>query len=102
MRRSAGKSPMGIDALFRPRQVFRALICAVAMHCSEVVNTSHAWAEPPRFEITEATIPQLQTAMATGLLTSRVLTAMYLARIDAYDQKGPALNAISVTNPTAL
>jgi Asp-tRNA(Asn)/Glu-tRNA(Gln) amidotransferase A subunit family amidase len=27
---------------------------------------------------------------------------MYLARIDAYDQRGPALNAISVTNGNAL
>jgi Asp-tRNA(Asn)/Glu-tRNA(Gln) amidotransferase A subunit family amidase len=40
--------------------------------------------------------------MAAGLVTSRDLTAMYLARIEAYDQRGPALNAISVINPAAL
>src|SRR5215831_8668781 len=34
--------------------------------------------------------------------TSRDLVAMYLARIDAYDQRGPTLNAISVTNANAL
>ena len=54
------------------------------------------------FELLEATIPQLQTALTAGTVTSRYLVAMYLARIDAYDQKGPALNAISVTNGKAL
>jgi hypothetical protein len=41
----------------------------------------------PSFEIIEATIPKLQAALATGLVTSRDLVAMYLARIEAYDQK---------------
>jgi amidase len=54
------------------------------------------------FELTEATIPQLQAAIAAGTVTSRDLAAMYLARIDAYDKKGPALNAISVTNANAF
>jgi Asp-tRNA(Asn)/Glu-tRNA(Gln) amidotransferase A subunit family amidase len=54
------------------------------------------------FELLEATIPQLQTALTARTVTSRDLVAMYLARIDAYDQKGPALNAISVTNGKAL
>jgi hypothetical protein len=54
------------------------------------------------FEFMEATIPQLQAALATGVGTSRDLVAMYLARIDAYDKRGPALNAISVTNSKAL
>jgi Asp-tRNA(Asn)/Glu-tRNA(Gln) amidotransferase A subunit family amidase len=66
------------------------------------MRVTHAWAQSPRFEVTEATIPQLQAAMAAGLIRSRDLTAMYLARIQANDQRGPALNAISVTNPTAL
>src|SRR4029077_3491416 len=35
-------------------------------------------------------------------ITSTDLVGMYLARIEAYDQKGPALNAISVTNKNAL
>ena len=40
--------------------------------------------------------------MAGGAVTSRDLVTMYLARIDAYDQKGPALNAISAINNQAL
>jgi amidase len=43
----------------------------------------------------------LQAAPAAGTATSSDLVGMYLARIDAYDQRGPALNAISVINPNA-
>src|SRR5262249_29830419 len=46
--------------------------------------------------------PQLRAALADGAVSSRELVSMYLARIDAYDQKGPALNAISVINRNAL
>jgi amidase len=54
------------------------------------------------FELLEATIPQLQAALTAGSVSSRDLVSMYLARIDAYDQRGPALNSISVTNGNAL
>jgi amidase len=54
------------------------------------------------FELVEATIPQLQSALATGTITSRALVEMYVARIAAYDQQGPALNAISAINANAL
>jgi Asp-tRNA(Asn)/Glu-tRNA(Gln) amidotransferase A subunit family amidase len=54
------------------------------------------------FELMEATIPQLQSALTAGIVTSRDLVTLYLARIDGYDQHGAALNAISVTNDKAL
>ena len=54
------------------------------------------------FELIEATIPQLQSALSAGIVTSHYLVTQYLARIEAYDQHGPALNAISVTNGNAL
>lgn len=59
-------------------------------------------AQPRPFELLEASIPELQSALASGAVTSRDLVAMYLARIEAYDQQGPALNAISAINRTAL
>ena len=49
----------------------------------------------------EATIPQLQAALDAGELTSVELVDFYLARIAAYDDAGPALNAFIVVNPTA-
>lgn len=43
----------------------------------------------------EATIPELQRQMASGRLTARQLVELYLARIEAYDDRGPGLNAIN-------
>lgn len=54
------------------------------------------------FDVVEKTIPDLQTAMTSGSVTSRQLVAAYLARIDAYDQQGPRLNAMVALNPRAL
>lgn len=53
------------------------------------------------FEVMETTIPALQAALATGRVTSRELVDLYLARITAYDQQGPTLNALSVIAPKA-
>jgi amidase len=39
--------------------------------------------------------------MQDGQVTSRELVELYLARIDAYDQRGPALNAIMTINARA-
>ncbi len=58
--------------------------------------------QPPRFQIEEATIAQIESALASGSLTCRSLIEQYLARIDAHDKKGAALNAIVMTNPDAL
>ena len=41
-------------------------------------------------------------ALAAGTITSKELVTAYLARIEAYDKRGPALNAISVLNGKAL
>ncbi|WP_353007022.1 amidase family protein [Mesorhizobium sp. M0976] len=49
---------------------------------------------PIPFEICEATIPELQVAMASGRVTSQGVVSAYLARIEAYDRKGPCLNAV--------
>jgi amidase len=56
---------------------------------------------PQPFEVVEATIPALADAMAGGATTSRAVTESYLARIAAYDQQGPAINAMIAVNPRA-
>jgi len=40
--------------------------------------------------------------MAKGELSSEKLTSLYLARIDAYDKQGPAINTVITMNPKAL
>jgi amidase len=49
----------------------------------------------------EATIAELQEAMTRGGLTSLALVNMYLERIAAIDEDGPAINSILEVNPDA-
>lgn len=49
----------------------------------------------------EASITELQDGMRAGRWSSAQLVDAYLARIAAYDQRGPALNAILRLNPAA-
>jgi len=53
------------------------------------------------FEVHELSILDLQSALSSGRVTSRRLVESYLARIQAYDQAGPRLNAILMINPRA-
>ena len=57
---------------------------------------------PPTFRLEETSIAQIESAFRDGSLTCRSLVERYLARIDAYDKRGPALNAIVLVNPEAL
>ena len=53
-------------------------------------------------ELIELTIAEAHEAMLAGTLSARQLAEAYLDRIDAYDKRGPAFNAIIMTNPRAL
>ncbi len=55
-----------------------------------------------RFEAFEATIDDIRSALGSGQVTCRDVVQQYLARIEAYNQKGPALNAVVTVNPRAL
>ncbi|MGB8503955.1 MAG: amidase family protein, partial [Mycobacterium sp.] len=54
-----------------------------------------------RFDVVEAGIAQLRSALEDGRVTSEDLVDAYVARIDAYDKNGPRLNALVVMNPNA-
>ncbi|MFH1177840.1 MAG: amidase family protein, partial [Acidobacteriota bacterium] len=56
----------------------------------------------PPFELEEATIAELQAAMASGERTARSLCEAYLARIEAVDTGSPALRSVIEVNPEAL
>jgi amidase len=53
-------------------------------------------------DVLEATIPELQAAVADGRLTAVRLTQEFLERIEAYDRSGPRLHAVLEVNPDAL
>ena len=59
-------------------------------------------APPAPFVLEEATIAGIHAVFASGTLTCRQLVTAYLARIEAYDDDGPALNAVLTVNPSAL
>jgi amidase len=71
------------------RSTFAALILPLAAHAAE-------------FELSTATLTDINAAFDSGALTSEKLLSLYLARIAAYDRKGPAISAIATLNDRAL
>jgi len=71
----------------------RALILTAALTFSTTASADAVF---------EKSITELQTALASGGITSRQLVEGYFARIQAYDQAGPRLNAIIALNAKAL
>ncbi len=59
-------------------------------------------AQSATFDLSTATIAEINAAFDKGALTSEKLVQLYFARIEAYDQKGPALNSVITLNPKAL
>src|SRR4051794_17348012 len=62
-------------------------------------HRGHSARDP--FDIEEATVKDLQSAMEAGRVTARELVQLYLERIEGLDQQGPALHSILETNPEA-
>lgn len=54
------------------------------------------------FNIVEATIDDIHAGYKSGELTCRQVVQMYLDRIEAFDKKGPKINAIITLNSDAL
>jgi amidase len=54
------------------------------------------------FNAVEASIGGIHAAYEAGSLSARQLVAIYLERIEAYDKRGPAINAIITVNREAL
>jgi amidase len=55
-----------------------------------------------RFELVEATVPEIRAALRAHVISAERLTRMYLKRIDAYEEDGPAINAYQHVNPNAV
>ncbi len=81
--------------------LFMVAVLAVAFLARPVVAEEHVIGSS-RLQLVEATISQLQKAMQTRLLTAEELVRMYLARIDAYEEAGPGVNAFIYVNPNSV
>ena len=73
---------------------------AIPLCLALVLFPSGSAAQP--LQLSGATIADLNAAMDEGVLTSERLVELYLARIAAYDDEGPRLNALLTVNPRAL
>ena len=61
-----------------------------------VAVSSRPQAQGRSFDLLTSTVADIQAAVASGALTYERLVQLYLNRIDAYDKKGPRLNAVLV------
>ncbi len=74
-------------------------IGVVAIHSEPPVVAAQT--SVPEFPYAEATVADLQKAMASGAVSSRRLVEMYLGRIEALDRSGPMLRSVIEVNPDA-
>src|SRR5437867_529005 len=76
------------------RRVLPMLAAALALALAPALARS--------IDLDSATIADLNAAFDAGSLTAEKLMQMCLARIAAYDRKGPSLHAVIALNPNAL
>jgi len=88
-----------VTTLFRSTIV--ALLCALVATAAGAFGQTRPASPLPAFDVVERSIEDLQRAIQAGQVTSRQLVDLYVARIEAYDEQGPGLNAIAATNPRA-
>lgn len=80
----------------------------VAASCSQPAaddkknDTTATDSKDDLFELSEATITDLQEKMKAKQYTSRLLTELYLKRIEEIDKNGPKLNSVIELNKDAL
>src|SRR5437763_28201 len=87
------------------RPMTRAKVISAAASLVAAVWLSTALAQtpaPPRFELDEATIADLQQQMQAGRASARSIAEQYIARIEAVDRSGPSLHSVIEVNPDAL
>jgi amidase len=89
---------------------FRALLAAAvslavfapALGPASAAPVTDCLAKAQGIDLTTATIPDLDAALAAGTITSRQLTLAYLARIRAFDHGAVQVNAIRALTTDAL
>jgi amidase len=72
------------------------------MAATLAASTAPSAKEDHPFELSEATIAELQEGMRSGKYTARSIAEKYLARIESIDRQEPALKSVIEINPDAL
>jgi amidase len=84
------------------RSIIRTAVVLAALAALSAATPAYAQQARTTFSFAEATIADVHSAIRARRMTCRAVVAGYLARIDANDKRGAALNAIVMTNPEAL
>src|SRR6185295_13836650 len=74
-------------------------------HLALALTVFLAIATPARaatFDLSTASIADINAAIDAGALSSEKLVGLYLKRIEAYDKRGPKVNSVITLNPKAL
>ncbi len=103
------RDPIMMTGMLQPRLSATTLTCVALILLADFpVTAQRRPAARPQpapvlsfYEVHEQSIVDLQAAQAAGKVTARGLVDSYLARIQAYDQAGPRLNALVTINPRA-
>lgn len=74
------------------------LIAGLCVGAAAIVSGARA----ASFDLSTASVADINAAFDAGALTSERLVELCLARIKAYDQAGPHVNAVVTVNPQAL
>jgi amidase len=79
-----------------------AVVLPALAGAREITAPAPSAPDLPAFELDEISISELQDGMKSGKFTARSIAEKYLARIDAIDKQGPAINSVIELNPDAL
>jgi amidase len=85
----------------RPLLTLAAVAAMLVVAQMRPVVANPGGAGSARLDLVEATVGDLHKAIQTKLVTIEQLTEMYLARIAAYDDAGPGVNAFLHVNANA-
>lgn len=87
----------------RPRLAAFTATVGLALAMSSIMTTAaDTTGGKAVFDLTTASVADINAAFDASALTSERLVELYLARIEAYDDAGPKINAVLALAPDAL
>lgn len=80
----------------------QTLAAGMCLAVTLALTTAACGPPPVDFQVREATIADIHAALQARRITCAQLVQKYLDRIDAFDKRGPSINAIITVNTRAL
>src|SRR5262245_342041 len=86
-----------------PVRAYRLGVAALTALCWTHSGIDSLGQTPPpsSFDVIERSIDDIHAALRSGVACHAIIE-QYLSRIEAYNRKGPSLNAVQTVNPRAV